>query len=142
MRRTNPPRAGRAHSPASVRARCRTSARNPRACSSSEKSFPWPPRSRPSRGSARALRRPEGGFAMSEMNHPQALGSTRLGFADEGELDRFAEKLEAFERGEGAPDAWRAVRMVHGGYGQRPDGPMLARCEIRQGVLTPERLLA
>ena len=79
---------------------------------------------------------------MSEMNHPQALGSTRLGFADEGELDRFVEKLEAFERGEVAPDAWRAFRLVHGVYGQRQDGPMMVRCKIPQGVLTPEQLVA
>src|SRR6266851_1547344 len=79
---------------------------------------------------------------MSEMNHPQALGSTRLGFADEGELDRFVAKLEEFERGELAPDAWRAFRLVHGVYGQRQDGPMMIRCKIPQGVLTPEQLLA
>jgi len=79
---------------------------------------------------------------MSEMNHPQALGPTRLGFADEGELDRFVAKLEAFERGEIAPDAWRAFRLVHGIYGQRQDGPMMVRCKIPQGVLTPEQLLA
>jgi hypothetical protein len=64
---------------------------------------------------------------MSEMNHPQALGPTRLGFADEGELDRFVEKLEAFERGEIPPDEWRAFRLVHGIYGQRQDGPMMVR---------------
>jgi sulfite reductase beta subunit-like hemoprotein len=79
---------------------------------------------------------------MSEMNHPQALGSTRLGFADEAELDRFVENLEAFERGEVAPDAWRAFRLVHGIYGQRQDGPMMVRCKIPQGVLTPEQLVA
>src|SRR5712664_1327369 len=79
---------------------------------------------------------------MSEMNHPQALGSTRLGFADEGELDRFVEKLDEFERGELPPDAWRAFRLVHGVYGQRQDGPMMVRCKIPQGVLTPEQLLA
>ncbi len=79
---------------------------------------------------------------MSEMNHPQALGPTRLGFADEAELDRFVEKLEAFERGEVAPDEWRAFRLVHGVYGQRQDGPMMIRCKIPQGVLTPEQLLA
>ena len=79
---------------------------------------------------------------MSEMNHPQALGSTRLGFADEAELDRFVAKLEEFERGDLAPDAWRAFRLVHGVYGQRQDGPMMVRCKIPQGVLTPEQLLA
>src|SRR5438270_7269851 len=79
---------------------------------------------------------------MSEMNHPQALGSTRLGFADEGELDRFVEKLEAFERGELTPDAWRAFRLVHGVYGQRQDGPMMVRVKIPQGVLTVPQLFA
>src|SRR5437763_2090335 len=79
---------------------------------------------------------------MSEMNHPQALGPTRLGFADEAELDRFVDKLEAFERGEIAPDAWRAFRLVHGIYGQRQDGPMMVRCKIPQGGLTPEQLIA
>src|SRR5437588_10508516 len=79
---------------------------------------------------------------MSEMNHPQSLGSTRLGFADEGELDRFVEKLEAFERGEVAPDAWRAFRLVHGVYGQRQEGPMMVRVKIPQGVLTVGQLLA
>src|SRR5437764_12885609 len=79
---------------------------------------------------------------MSEMNHPQALGPTRLGFADEAELDRFVDKLEAFERGEIAPDAWRVFRLVHGVYGQRQDGPMMVRCKIPQGVLTPEQLIA
>src|SRR6266849_3373463 len=101
--------------------------------------------SRRNRGSAagapqrsRGLRR----TSMSEMNHPQALGSTRLGFADEAELDRFVAKLEEFERGELAPDSWRAFRLVHGVYGQRQDGPMMVRCKIPQGVLTPEQLLA
>src|SRR5882762_845647 len=79
---------------------------------------------------------------MSEMNHPQALGSTRLGFSDEGELDRFVEKLEAFERGEVAPDAWRAFRLVHGVCGQRQDGPMMVRCKSPQVVLATERLRA
>src|SRR5215470_10814889 len=79
---------------------------------------------------------------MSEMNHPQALGPTRLGFADEGEIDKFVETLERFERGELAPDAWRAFRLVHGVYGQRQDGPMMVRVKIPQGILGPAQLLA
>src|SRR5262249_8876151 len=102
----------------------------------------WPRRSRRCRRSAAALARREGGSAMSEMNHPQALGPTRLGFADEGELDRVAAKRGGFQRGDRLPDAGRAVRRVDGVYGQRQDGPMMVRCKIPQGVLTPEQLLA
>src|SRR5256885_3617995 len=79
---------------------------------------------------------------MAEVELPNELGDGRLGFASEEEVDRFVDKLEQFEQGEIAPDAWRAFRLVHGVYGQRQDGPMMVRCKIPQGVLTPEQLIA
>ena len=57
-------------------------------------------------------------------------------------MDRFVDTLEKFERGDLAPDAWRAFRLVHGVYGQRQEGPMMVRVKIPQGVLTVGQLLA
>jgi sulfite reductase (ferredoxin) len=79
---------------------------------------------------------------MAEVELPNDLGDGRLGFASEPEVDRFIETLEKFERGELAPDAWRAFRLVHGVYGQRQDGPMMVRVKIPQGVLTIPQLFA
>ena len=79
---------------------------------------------------------------MAEVELPNDLGDGRLGFASEEEVDRFVEKLEQFESGELAPDAWRAFRLVHGVYGQRQEGPMMVRVKIPQGVLTVPQLFS
>src|SRR5437764_4680964 len=79
---------------------------------------------------------------MAEVELPNDLGDGRLGFASEEEVDRFVDTLEKFERGDLAPDAWRAFRLVHGVYGQRQEGPMMVRVKIPQGVLTVGQLLA
>jgi sulfite reductase (NADPH) hemoprotein beta-component len=71
------------------------------------------------------------------------LGPARLGFADEKDLDAFVENLERFERGELAPDGWKAFRLVNGVYSQRQEGDaMMMRVKIPQGVLTPPQLRA
>lgn len=70
------------------------------------------------------------------------LGPTRLGFADEKDVDLFIARLEAFERGEISPDEWRAFRLVNGVYGQRQDGAMMIRAKIPGGIVTPAQLLA
>ena len=73
----------------------------------------------------------------------KTLGPTRLGFADEKDLDAFVSKLGQFERGEIAPDAWKAFRLVNGVYSQRQEGDaMMIRVKIPQGVLTPPQLRA
>ncbi len=79
---------------------------------------------------------------MSSLDDPKVLGSTRLGFADEREVDVFVEKLGQFERGELDADAWRAFRLVHGTYGQRQDQYTMLRTKIPQGILTPAQILA
>src|SRR5256885_13982751 len=79
---------------------------------------------------------------MAEVELPNDLGDGRLGFASEEEVDRFVDTLEKFERGDLAPDAWRAFRLVHGVYGQRQEGPMMVRGKIPQGGLTVGPLLA
>ena len=73
----------------------------------------------------------------------KTLGPARLGFAEPKDLDAFVDKLEQFEKGELAPDAWKAFRLVNGVYSQRQDGDaMMVRCKIPQGVLTVEQLNA
>jgi sulfite reductase beta subunit-like hemoprotein len=71
----------------------------------------------------------------------KTLGPTRLGFADEKDLDAFVDKLDQFERGALAPDAWKVFRLVNGVYSQRQEGDaMMVRVKIPQGVLTPGQL--
>src|SRR5436189_2857174 len=78
---------------------------------------------------------------MPAVDDPKTFGRARLGFADEADVDEFAETLARFERGEIAPDQWRAFRLVRGTYGQRQaeDAQML-RVKIPQGVLSSEQL--
>jgi sulfite reductase beta subunit-like hemoprotein len=80
---------------------------------------------------------------MSAVDDPKTFGRARLGFADEADVDEFADTLARFERGEIAPDAWRAFRLVRGTYGQRQaeDAQML-RVKIPQGILTGAQLHA
>ena len=80
---------------------------------------------------------------MSAVDDPKTYGRARLGFADEADVDEFAETLGRFERGEIGPDAWRAFRLVRGTYGQRQaeDAQML-RVKIPQGVLTGPQIHA
>src|SRR3954471_22155382 len=70
------------------------------------------------------------------------LGPARLGFADEKDLDAFVDKLDQFERGELAPDAWKAFRLVNGVYSQRQDGAMMVRVKIPSGILASTQLQA
>ena len=80
---------------------------------------------------------------MAAGDDPRALGRTRLSFADTAEIDEFVRTLEGFERGDIAPDEWRAFRLVRGTYGQRQaeDAQML-RVKIPQGILSAEQLQA
>jgi sulfite reductase (NADPH) hemoprotein beta-component len=70
------------------------------------------------------------------------LGPTRLSFANEREIDVFAETLARFEAGEISADAWRAFRLVHGTYGQRQDGVSMLRVKVPQGILSAAQLRA
>ncbi|MFN2549000.1 MAG: nitrite/sulfite reductase [Myxococcales bacterium] len=71
----------------------------------------------------------------------KTLGPTRLGFADEKDLDAFIDKLDKFEKGDLAPDAWKAFRLVNGVYSQRQEGDaMMVRVKIPQGVVTADQL--
>ena len=80
---------------------------------------------------------------MAAVDDPKTYGRARLGFADEADVDEFADTLARFERGEIGPDAWRAFRLVRGTYGQRQaeDAQML-RVKIPQGILTGAQLEA
>jgi len=80
---------------------------------------------------------------MAAGDDPRALGRARLSFAEPAEIDEFVSTLEAFERGELAPDQWRAFRLVRGTYGQRQaeDAQML-RVKIPQGILDGPQLHA
>jgi sulfite reductase (NADPH) hemoprotein beta-component len=73
----------------------------------------------------------------------KTLGPTRLGFADEKDLDAFVSMLGKFERGEVSADAWKQFRLVNGVYSQRQDGDaMMVRVKIPQGILTAPQLRA
>src|SRR4051794_39864569 len=79
---------------------------------------------------------------MSEMDRASTLGSTRLGFADERDVDQFVETLEKFERGELTPDQWRVFRLLNGVYGQRQEDSTMLRIKIPQGILTVPQIQA
>jgi sulfite reductase (NADPH) hemoprotein beta-component len=79
---------------------------------------------------------------MSDMDHPSTLGSTRLGFADERDVDLFVQMLEKFEGNELTPDEWRAFRLVNGVYGQRQPDVTMIRVKIPSGILTAPQLNA
>ena len=71
----------------------------------------------------------------------ETMNQGRLHFSDEADVERFVEMLGRFERGEVAPDAWRAFRLVNGTYGQRQDGDLsMLRVKIPQGILAAEQL--
>src|SRR3954469_13739234 len=80
---------------------------------------------------------------MAAVDDPKTLGRTRLSFADERDIDQFAELLGQFERGEIGPDQWRSFRLLRGTYGQRQaaDAQML-RVKIPQGVISTPQLHA
>ena len=71
------------------------------------------------------------------------FGRARLSFANEADIDEFAEKLGQFERGEMPPDDWRKFRLLRGTYGQRQeDDAQMIRVKIPQGILTVAQLHA
>jgi len=73
----------------------------------------------------------------------KTLGPTRLGFADEKDLEAFVSMLERYERGEISADQWKAFRLVNGVYSQRQEADhMMVRVKIPQGILTPGQLRA
>ena len=79
---------------------------------------------------------------MAAVDDPKTLGRARLTFANEAEIDAFADMLERFERGEVGPDQWRAFRLAQGTYGQRQDVVHMLRAKIPQGVLDVRQLEA
>src|SRR5918999_3719189 len=79
---------------------------------------------------------------MAAVDDPKTLGRARLTFANEAEIDVFADTLDRFERGEIGPDQWRAFRLAQGTYGQRQDAVHMIRAKVPQGVLDASQLEA
>jgi sulfite reductase (NADPH) hemoprotein beta-component len=79
---------------------------------------------------------------MSEMDRSSTMGSGRLGFADEKDVDAFVETLGKFERGEITPDQWRVFRLLNGVYGQRQEDVTMLRIKIPQGIVTVPQITA
>ena len=74
---------------------------------------------------------------MATIEHRTTLGRGDRRSPSEADIDEFVETLERFERGDLAPDQWRAFRLVRGTYGQRQaDDAQMLRVKIPQGVLT------
>jgi sulfite reductase (ferredoxin) len=67
---------------------------------------------------------------------------TRIAFGDEVHIDRFLEKLEAFERGEMTPTEWRQERRLNGVYDQKQADQTMIRVKVPGGVATPRILEA
>jgi sulfite reductase (ferredoxin) len=61
-------------------------------------------------------------------------------FSDPRDIDEFVAKLEAFERGEIGPDAFRAFRLTRGVYGQRQPDVQMIRVKVPGGLLGKEQL--
>lgn len=77
---------------------------------------------------------------MAAVDDPKTLGRARLTFANEAEIDAFAEMLDRFERGAIGADEWRAFRLAQGTYGQRQPVVHMIRAKIPQGVLDGRQL--
>jgi len=67
---------------------------------------------------------------------------SRIAFGEEADVDRFIAKLEAFERGEMAPNDWRQERRLNGVYDQKQEGVAMIRVKAPGGVATPKILEA
>src|SRR2546426_1025811 len=63
-------------------------------------------------------------------------------FASEKDLEEFVSTLEAYERGEIAPDAFKIFRLTRGIYGQRQDDVQMVRVKIPEGILGGDQLRA
>jgi len=61
-------------------------------------------------------------------------------FSDPRDVDEFVAKLEAFERGEIGPDAFRAFRLTRGVYGQRQPDVQMLRVKVPGGLLGKDQL--
>ncbi len=81
-------------------------------------------------------------MTVTNIDAPAPVPVGRLGFARHEDVDLFATKLEAFERGELGPDDWRSFRLLNGVYGQRQDGVNMVRAKIPGGIATPAQLEA
>jgi sulfite reductase beta subunit-like hemoprotein len=79
---------------------------------------------------------------MSVTEAPAPVPVGRLGFARHEDVDVFARRLEAFERGEMTPDEWRSFRLLNGVYGQRQDNVHMVRAKLPGGIATPAQLEA
>jgi sulfite reductase beta subunit-like hemoprotein len=80
---------------------------------------------------------------MSSTTETHAPGSARLHYANEAEIDEFAQTLARYERGEIGPDEWRTFRLARGTYGQRQPGDVsMLRVKIPMGVLDGPQLHA
>jgi sulfite reductase beta subunit-like hemoprotein len=63
-------------------------------------------------------------------------------FATTQDLEEFVRTLEAYERGEISPEAFKTFRLNRGIYGQRQDDVQMIRVKIPQGVLNGSQLRA
>ena len=63
-------------------------------------------------------------------------------FATEEDLAEFVRTLEAYERGEISPEAFKTFRLNRGIYGQRQDDVQMIRVKIPQGILNGTQLRA
>jgi sulfite reductase beta subunit-like hemoprotein len=80
---------------------------------------------------------------VSTHNHSSTFGRARLSFANDADIDEFADVLGKFERGEITAEQWRVFRLVRGTYGQRQtDDAQMIRVKIPQGALSVEQLHA
>jgi sulfite reductase (NADPH) hemoprotein beta-component len=66
----------------------------------------------------------------------------RLVLGSEADVDRYIEKLEAFERGEMTPTQWKQECRLNGVYDQRQDGLAMIRVKIPGGIMTPRMIEA
>lgn len=66
----------------------------------------------------------------------------RLRLGDAADVDRYIERLEAFERGELTPTEWKQECRLNGVYDQRQDDFVMIRIKIPGGILTASQLEA
>jgi sulfite reductase beta subunit-like hemoprotein len=76
------------------------------------------------------------------MSDPMETKNFLPRFSDPRDIEEFVQKLEAFEKGELGPDAFRAFRLTRGVYGQRQEGVQMLRIKAPMGLIGARQLEA
>ncbi len=67
------------------------------------------------------------------------INADEIAFAQDGEVDEFIARTEAYVRGEMSADEYRGYRLTRGVYGQRQDDVYMMRIKMPGGLVGPKQ---